>query len=54
MNALKIRVKVLKEDYSIEDIEKIIFSELDSLGLKSEYFLKQLEAVIKEEIIYNQ
>lgn len=47
-SALKMRVDVLKETFSYDEMERIIFSELDNMGLKSEYFIDMLDDVLKE------
>lgn len=46
--ALRWRVDSLKDKYSGDEIERIVFSELDEIGLRSEYYLDLMEEVIKE------
>lgn len=48
-SALRIRVDSLVSDYSIEDVEKIIFSELDDIGLRSEYYLDTMDEIMREK-----
>jgi hypothetical protein len=49
--ALKMRVEELIEYYEVDNLEKIIFSELDDLGLRSEYYLDMMEVIIGEILI---
>lgn len=46
--AIKNRLRVLIGKYELIEAEKILYSELDELGLRSEYYLKTTNEVIDE------
>lgn len=47
-DAIKSRLEKLLENYNLKEAEIILFSELDELGLRSEFYLGTVNLVISE------